>query len=151
MRAVSGESISDLVRRGYDEAADRYLAGRDLFASRRFLDRFIDLVPPPATVLDVGCGAGVPIDRSLVDAGYDVVGIDISARQIELARERVPEARFEVRDMLELQESEFSMDGAVTRGPAVRALEHFQVEVVSGAITIHGDQVVDKDVRTPAG
>lgn len=45
------------------------------------------------TVVDLGCGSGVWA-RELVDAGYDVLGIDISAAMIALARKRVPEATF---------------------------------------------------------
>lgn len=46
-------------------------------------------------VVDVGCGSG-PLARRLVDAGYDVVGIDRSPAMIRLARAKVPEARFRV-------------------------------------------------------
>jgi nitrite reductase/ring-hydroxylating ferredoxin subunit len=46
--------------------------------------------------------------------------------------------------------SEFSMYGDVTHGPAVSALEHLLVEVVDGNITIHGDQAVSAETRTPA-
>jgi SAM-dependent methyltransferase len=44
-------------------------------------------------VVDLGCGSGIWA-RELHRAGYDVLGIDISAAMIELARRRVPEARF---------------------------------------------------------
>ncbi len=46
-------------------------------------------------VVDLGCGSGIWA-RALVDAGYDVLGIDISPAMIRLARTRVPEAGFEV-------------------------------------------------------
>lgn len=47
--------------------------------------------------------------------------------------------------------SEFSMNGAVTHGPAARALEHFMVEIAAdGAITIQGGQAVTADWRAPA-
>lgn len=46
-------------------------------------------------VVDLGCGGGIWA-RELVDAGYDVVGVDVSADAVEIAAARVPEARFEV-------------------------------------------------------
>ena len=46
-------------------------------------------------VVDLGCGSGLWA-RELVDAGYRVLGIDISEAMIELARKRVPEAEFRV-------------------------------------------------------
>jgi len=49
--------------------------------------------PPIRRVLDVGCGAG-PLTKALIDAGFDVTGVDTSADLLELARSRVPEAHF---------------------------------------------------------
>jgi SAM-dependent methyltransferase len=45
------------------------------------------------TVVDLGCGSGI-LAGLLVDAGYDVVGVDLSPAMIELARRRAPGARF---------------------------------------------------------
>ncbi len=47
------------------------------------------------TVVDLGCGTGLWA-RALAEAGYEVVGLDISPAMIEIARERVPAASFEV-------------------------------------------------------
>lgn len=49
---------------------------------------------PPARVLDVGCGRG-HLGALLIEAGYDVTGIDPSREGIELARELHPEGRWE--------------------------------------------------------
>lgn len=46
------------------------------------------------TVVDLGCGSGV-MARLISDAGYDVLGIDMSADMLDLARRRAPAARFE--------------------------------------------------------
>jgi SAM-dependent methyltransferase len=44
-------------------------------------------------VVDLGCGSGI-LARELTDAGYDVLGIDISRSMITRARARAPRARF---------------------------------------------------------
>ena len=44
-------------------------------------------------VIDLGCGGGLWA-RQLVDAGYEVLGIDLSPHMIAIARERAPEATF---------------------------------------------------------
>jgi SAM-dependent methyltransferase len=46
-------------------------------------------------VVELACGSGIS-SRMLVDGGFDVLGYDISPEMIEIARERVPEARFKV-------------------------------------------------------
>lgn len=45
------------------------------------------------TVVDLGCGGGV-LAKRLALAGYDVLGVDLSAAMIDLARRRVPDGRF---------------------------------------------------------
>ena len=44
-------------------------------------------------VVDLGCGSGVWA-RALADAGYDVLGIDVSAAMLRIARATAPRARF---------------------------------------------------------
>jgi nitrite reductase/ring-hydroxylating ferredoxin subunit len=45
--------------------------------------------------------------------------------------------------------SDFASDGTAIRGPAVMALQHYQVDVaVDGTITIQGGQPVTSDIRT---
>jgi SAM-dependent methyltransferase len=50
-------------------------------------------------VIDLGCGSGI-LSRVVSDAGYDVLGIDISEAMITLARRRVPLGRFRVESFL---------------------------------------------------
>jgi SAM-dependent methyltransferase len=45
------------------------------------------------TVVELGCGSGV-LSAQMAKAGYDVVGFDISADMVELARRRVPNGTF---------------------------------------------------------
>lgn len=44
-------------------------------------------------VVDLGCGSGIWA-QELIKAGYGVLGVDISAAMIKLARKRAPQARF---------------------------------------------------------
>jgi SAM-dependent methyltransferase len=53
-------------------------------------------------VVDLGCGSGIWA-RALCDAGYPVVGVDISPAMIELARQRVPEAELHVASCFDIE------------------------------------------------
>ncbi|MBZ9599846.1 MULTISPECIES: class I SAM-dependent methyltransferase [Streptomyces] len=63
------------------------------------LDWLTARLPAGARVLDVGSGTGRPTAETLVRAGCDVTGIDVSAAMVALARARVPGARFEQADV----------------------------------------------------
>jgi cyclopropane fatty-acyl-phospholipid synthase-like methyltransferase len=65
-------------------------------------------------VLDIGCGAGIPIDRALLELDFRVIGIDISAKQIEQANKLNPDGVYKVRDMLELQPEDFQVNAVVS-------------------------------------
>lgn len=66
------------------------LVRRRHFVERGWLDRFLLAVPKGGHILDLGCGAGEPIDRYLIDTGHLLTGVDSSAKMIALARTRFP-------------------------------------------------------------
>lgn len=82
---------SDQSGRGYGDYADQereYLAtfGEDV-------RRIRDLLPPPASILDVGCGYGYFMQAAAA-AGYDVWGSDVAERAVEAAKARFPDRVF---------------------------------------------------------
>jgi SAM-dependent methyltransferase len=104
-----------IVADGYDAIAERYYLWSDARPSatrRRWLSRALELIPLGSDVLDLGCGAGVPMTRALA-AGRQVTGIDLSTRQVERARAAVPEATFLQADMRELDLAPASLDAVV--------------------------------------
>ena len=104
-----------LVERGYDHVAERYLATKDpedpLVLSA--LEELARELPPGAAVLDLGCGAGVPATRWLAERGFSVTGVDLSERQLNLARGLVPGATFLKADMTELDLGPGTFDAVV--------------------------------------
>ncbi|MGW6935944.1 class I SAM-dependent methyltransferase [Lentzea sp. NPDC054927] len=105
--------MKKIVEAGYDAMAERYAAWSGQIADDprahylRELDRRLD---DGAKVLELGCGAGAPSTRKLAER-HDVLGIDLSQRQIELARANVPGARFEKADMTVLDFPDAAFDG----------------------------------------
>ncbi|HEY6969724.1 MAG TPA: class I SAM-dependent methyltransferase [Candidatus Angelobacter sp.] len=85
---------------------NRGFYGQDLASlhDRHYSD-FVDRAAPEALrmlraagvkngmVCDLGCGGG-QLAASLLRAGYDVIGMDLSAAMIAIARKRAPGARF---------------------------------------------------------
>ena len=105
----------ELVERGYDRVAERYLATKDpqdplALSALQEISR--DL-PPGAPVLDLGCGAGVPATRWLAQRGFAVTGVDFSEKQLDLARRLVPGATFLKADMTGLDFGPETFDAVV--------------------------------------
>lgn len=53
-------------------------------------------------VVDLGCGSGLWV-HELSDAGYDVLGVDISPAMIAIARKRVPRGKFQTGSLLKVK------------------------------------------------
>jgi SAM-dependent methyltransferase len=101
-----------LVAAGYDAVADAYFDRFGVSVVRRkWLGRLMDSLRPEGDrVLDLGCGAGVPVARDLAALGHAVVGVDVSAQQILRARHNVPTATFIEADMCEVKFEPTSFD-----------------------------------------
>jgi len=55
---------------------------------------FTDLLPPHSSILDLGCGSGIPIAKSLSEQGHDIYGVDRSAKLLQQAKLNLPNAQF---------------------------------------------------------
>lgn len=100
----------DVVRAGYDAIGAQYTAARHLDSNQRsLLQDLAGRLQRGAVVLDVGCGAGIPLTRWLSER-FAVTGVDISEEQIRLARQSVPNARFLRQDMATLNFPDESFD-----------------------------------------
>jgi SAM-dependent methyltransferase len=96
-----------LVRDGYDRCAFAYAAARRSEAAPVHL--LMDRLLPGACILDVGCGAGVPVCRELAGR-FRITGVDISPVQIRLARQNVPSGEFICADIMSLRFEPGSFD-----------------------------------------
>ena len=96
---MAHEAIIDL----YERTASAWdAARRKLTAEERpHIEALADALPPGASLLDIGCGTGVPA-QLLSARGLAVTGVDSSPAMIALARERLPEADWQVADMRSL-------------------------------------------------
>jgi Trans-aconitate methyltransferase len=80
-------TVVDLYRR--HGAAWARLRGESL-PEREWLDRFCALLPAGAEVLDIGCGAGVPIARHLAARKFIVTGLDAAPEMLAMFRRNLP-------------------------------------------------------------
>ncbi len=87
-----------LVRRGYDTCAQAYDGSRRTEPGTE-LEALSSRLQDGDSVLDIGCGAGVPIARSLARR-CRVTGVDLSPEMLRHARRNVPDAHFICDDIM---------------------------------------------------
>lgn len=98
-----GASWAELNRSVYERHAAGFDRNREhTLIERAWLDRCLACVPAGGSVLDLGCGAGEPIARYLIEQGYQVTGVDFAEPMLGIARARFPQARWIHADMREL-------------------------------------------------
>jgi SAM-dependent methyltransferase len=101
-----------IVASGYDTCGRRYSAARAQDPSPE-IEQLLGTLSPHATVLDIGCGAGVPVVSAL-SRSCKVVGVDISSVQIEQARLNVPQATFMLGDIMAMEFAPRTFDAVVS-------------------------------------
>jgi 2-polyprenyl-3-methyl-5-hydroxy-6-metoxy-1,4-benzoquinol methylase len=108
----------DIVADGYDKASYAYredsldTSDECYIKYKNWIDELSGKLIRGCSVLDLGCGCGVPAAR-LLARRFRVTGVDISPVQIERARKLVPDASFVCGDMCELDISREEYDAVV--------------------------------------
>jgi ubiquinone/menaquinone biosynthesis C-methylase UbiE len=113
------KSINLLTRQAYNLAAQKY---HDLFHNemnekeydRKLLDSFATRFNKDSLICDAGCGPSAHIGRYLFDKGIKIVGMDISEKCIELARNYNPDMKFECADIVNMPFDDNTFEGLIS-------------------------------------
>lgn len=104
---------------GYEGVAAEFIAGRGRNSSgvgASVVAHWSQTLPGGATVLDLGCGTGVPISQTLIERGFKVYGVDASPTIVAAFRARFPGVPVEC---AAVEDSDFfarTFDGVVAWG-----------------------------------
>jgi cyclopropane-fatty-acyl-phospholipid synthase len=109
----------------YFENGDEDLAT----AQQKKIDHILTKIDlrPGQTLLDIGCGWGALVIRAAQKFGARCVGVTLSERQYELARERVAQAGLQDRIDIRIQDYR-DVDGQFERITSVGMFEHVGVD-----------------------
>lgn len=78
---------------GYEEIASLFIAGRGKKTKgvgASVVAHWSRVLPEGASILDLGCGTGVPISLILIKRGFNLYGVDASPSMIAAFRDRFP-------------------------------------------------------------
>ena len=103
------KSLIDFYDDFAEEWAEKWYSNEMLLP---YLKKFIEYLPKNARVLDLCCGAGYESMR-LNKLGVEVVGVDLSEKSIQIAKQYNPTIEFYVKDMLKSYEDLGEFDGIV--------------------------------------
>jgi len=103
-----------LIKTSYNQVAAAYNRNRQELKSTKYLNKLLTLLPPQSSVLDLGCGAGIPVDTTLTAKGHLVTGLDISKTQISLARKNCPRGDFQLKDISSLKPRQYAVAAVVS-------------------------------------
>jgi len=117
----------------YNKTAAHYAKSRLGTEPKEELAKFIKLIPSRGTVLDVGCAAGRDT-RILKDAGFDVIGIDLSVELLKIAKEQNPDIEFIFSDMRRMTFDDSLFDGIWARA----VLHHLEKSEMASTIKEFG-------------
>lgn len=120
---------------GYDEIAERFIAGRNPSTGAAIVHEWNRTLPEDASVLDLGCGHGEPVARILMERGSRVFGVDASLRLLEEFRRRFPGAMAEHAAVEESGFFERTFDGIIAWGLMFLLSAKTQAVVIQKAAT----------------
>ena len=107
---------AQIVRETYNHLGSNYDKWADSVRTEeryKYLTRIKQMVPKGSRILDVGCGTGLLNTLHLAER-FDVVGIDVSERQIAEAKKNVSSAEFICADVRDQHFKSAYLDGIVS-------------------------------------
>jgi SAM-dependent methyltransferase len=79
---------------GWEAVAETFIRGRAHSpVGRATVQAWARSLPEGGSILDLGCGSGVPISEAMMGLGFSVYGVDASPSMVAAFRTRFPDAR----------------------------------------------------------
>lgn len=126
------------LKKQYDRIASSYHsehAGK--LVAQEQLDEFMTLVNTPAQVFDIGCGPG--FDVRYLSEKYNVSGIDLSAKFVDIARFENPNSKIVLGDIVDYEMATEKYKGVWARD----SLHHITEENLDGVFKKVYDALVE--------
>jgi 2-polyprenyl-3-methyl-5-hydroxy-6-metoxy-1,4-benzoquinol methylase len=90
---MTREAPVDDVSRGWNAVARDFIARRSPVTGVSAIRRWAASIPTGGSILDLGCGHGIPISSALIESGFSVYGVDAAPNLVLEFRRRLPQAQ----------------------------------------------------------
>lgn len=101
------ENIDLLNKNAWEKVVEPFSKYREEIEVTSLFKRFSGQLNQNSTVLDLGCGTGIPFGKYISDRGHKLTGIDFSKNMITKAKLNVPKGKFKVQAMNDITEFDF--------------------------------------------
>lgn len=123
--------------KGYEAIAQDFIAYRNNSnIGAEAVGSWASTLGPGTLVLDLGCGNGIPITKTLVQDGYTLYGIDASPTLISSYRECFPDLNVACEPIETSNFFDKKFDGVVAWGLMFLLSENVQSELIHSVSTI---------------
>lgn len=113
----------------WEAIAEEFVAARSEIGSD-VVRRWTNCLRPGSDIVDIGCGFGEPISRTIIEAGFTVSGIDSSPTLLSMFRRRFPEAQAACETVQSTNFFGQKFDGAIAVGLMFLLLEAEQRKLI---------------------
>jgi 2-polyprenyl-3-methyl-5-hydroxy-6-metoxy-1,4-benzoquinol methylase len=80
---------------GYERIAEHFIRARNSSIGPAVVRKWAKGLPSGASILDVGCGSGIPISQTLLQEEFTVYGVDASPTLVAKFRKQFPDTPVE--------------------------------------------------------
>jgi len=101
---------------GYEAIAKNFISARNPHIGASTIREWSQTLPPGSSILDLGCGHGIPISQTLIEAGFAVYGVDASPTLVQNLRDQFPNATVECSAVEDSNFFHRTFDGIVAVG-----------------------------------
>lgn len=106
--------VIDLNEKAWDRLSIIYVHRRLHSKHNEMFKEFCKSMPEGASILDLGCGTGIPITKKLVNLGFKVTALDLSGKMIKQVRKNVPGVKRYVKSSMTEMDFKNAYDGIVS-------------------------------------
>lgn len=118
---------------GYEEFAEHFMRARKPRIGPATVKEWSRSLPRGSSVLDLGCGSGMPISQALAEEGFQLYGVDASHKMIRAFRDRFPSAPAECAAVQDSALFNRTFDGVIAWGLIFLLSEDLQRIVLTKA------------------
>ncbi|KAJ6034845.1 hypothetical protein N7499_002062 [Penicillium canescens] len=137
---IDNHRVKENIKQAYDDIANKYLTWTEPTHKVRltYLNRLLQNLETAtkatqATILELGCGAGVPCTQHLAsNPSFKITANDISSSQIELAKQTLPDSVTLIQcDMMGLEFKQESFDAVLAMYSIIHLPRDEQITILT--------------------